>query len=478
LSRYFKYKTPDDLASDARARGLDIRVTTDLSPLLSPAEVAGRRVGNRLAIHPMEGCDGTPEGDPDDLTIRRYNRFGAGGAKLIWGEAAAVVPEGRANKRQLVVDEARAAGLERLLRTCRDAHKEAWGDDSDLLVGLQLTHSGRYSVPRPILAQHDPALDPRTVVDRATGATVTDEYPLISDDALDRLQDRYVEAATVALKVGFDFIDLKQCHRYLLSELLSARSRPGRYGGSLENRTRFVRETVGRIRDRHPGALIGTRLNVFDGLPYRRSEPDGVGVPCPCERPVLSAWGTRPDEPSEPDLAEPIALVGMLKDLGVGLVNVSMGNPYASPHYVRPFEYSPVDGYETPEHPLIGVARHFRLAGEIQAAYPDLAVVGSGYSWLQAHMFAAGAANVRDGRITFVGVGRGALSHPDFARHVQEGRPLDPKRTCRTFSYCTALMRSKHNALGQFATGCPPFDKEVYGPIWDEARQTDPRQAK
>jgi NADPH2 dehydrogenase len=474
LSKYFKYKTPEDLARDALARGLDIRLSDDLSTLTHPLTVAGRNVGNRLAIHPMEGCDSTPDGDPDELTIRRYHRFGAGGAKLIWGEAAAVVPEGRANRRQLVVDEARAKGLETLLSTCRLAHRDAWGSDDDLLVGLQLTHSGRYSVPRPILGQHDAVLDPHTFVDRKAGIVVSPDYPLISDDELDRLQDRYVKAAGVALRVGFDFIDLKQCHRYLLSELLSAVTRPGRYGGSFENRTRFIREVVGRIRDRFPNAVIGTRMNVYDGIPYQRRD-DGEGLPCPYDLPLRSAWGTRPDDPFSPDPSEPIALIGLLRDLGVSLVNVSIGNPYANPHVVRPFEYSPVDGYETPEHPLVGVDRHFRLTETIQKSFPDLPIVGSGYSWLQSWIFHAGAANVRDGRVTFVGVGRGALSQPDFARAVLEGRPLDPKRICRTFSYCTALMRSKHNALGQYATGCPPFDKDVYGPIWKDAVDTAPK---
>ena len=209
MSRYFKYKTAADLARDAGGRGLDVRLSDDLSILTRPIEVAGRRVGNRLAIHPMEGCDGTPEGDPDDLTIRRYARFGDGGAKLVWGEAAAVVPEGRANTRQLVVSEARAAGLSRLLKTCRDAHRAALGDDGDLLVGLQLTHSGRYSVPRPILGQHDPLLDGRTFLDRKAGIRVSGETPLISDDELDRLQDRYIDAAGVAFQVGFDFVDVK-----------------------------------------------------------------------------------------------------------------------------------------------------------------------------------------------------------------------------------------------------------------------------
>ena len=279
-----------------------------------------------------------------------------------------------------------------------------------------------------------------------------------------------MDAAGIAYRLGFDFVDIKQCHRYLLNELLAARTRPGKYGGSFENRTRFIRELVGRIRDTHPGALIATRLNVFDGLPYLKGT-DGVGVPAPFETPVNSCWGTSQHDPFTPDLTEPIALVAMLEKAGVSLLNVSAGNPYASPHLLRPFEYPPPDGYETPEHPLVGVDRHFRLTEAVQRAFPGLAVVGSGYSWLQAFALEAGAANVREGRTHFVGIGRGALAQPDFGLRMARGEPLDPKRLCRTFSYCTALMRSKHNELGQFATGCPPFDKDVYGPIWDEARR-------
>ncbi len=469
VSRYFKYKTGADLLAEARALGLALSLQSDPAPLFQPIAVGPRTVGNRLAIQPMEGCDGEPDGSPGELTFRRYNRFGAGGAKLIWGEAAAVVPEARANPRQLVVSPATESGLARIVETTRKAHREAIGPDDDLLVGLQLTHSGRYSVPRPILAQHDPLLDPRTVVDRSTGRIAGPDTPLISDDELDRLQDRYVEAADLAFRAGFDFVDLKQCHRYLLCELLAARTRPGRYGGSLDNRTRFIREVVGRIRSAHPGRIIATRMNVFDGVPYQKGA-DGVGIPGSFTLPALSAWGTRPDDPAEPDLTEPLTLIGWLRALGVSLVNVSIGNPYASPHLLRPFEYPPPDGYEAPEHPLIGVDRHFRLTAAVQAAFPDLAVVGSGYSWLQAFTLQAGAANVAAGRVSFVGIGRGALSQPDFGRRLAAGEPLDRKRICRTFSYCTALMRSKHNDLGQYSTGCPPFDRAVYGPIWGEAR--------
>jgi 2,4-dienoyl-CoA reductase-like NADH-dependent reductase (Old Yellow Enzyme family) len=471
LARYFKFHSADELLAECRRLGLDIRLSDDLGPLFRPVTVGPLRVGNSLCIQPMEGCDGTLDGRPDDLTFRRYRRFGAGGAKLIWGEATAVVPEGRANPRQLLINESTAPDLERLLRECRQAHRGAFGSDDDLVVGLQLTHSGRYSYPRPLLAVHDPLLDPRTVVDRATGRTADAGYPLLDDDYLKRLTDHYVTAARLAYRIGFQFVDLKQCHRYLLNELLAAQTRPGPYGGSLENRTRLARDIIGRIRDDLPGLVSATRLNVYDGIPYRKRAGGEEGEPCPWEAPVRSAWGVSESDPFQPDLAEPLWWVGEMARLGVALINVTMGNPYATMHVIRPFEYPPPDGYETPEHPLVGVDRHFRLAATLQQRFPHLPMVGSGYSYLQDFLFAAGAANVRDGRITFVGVGRAALPQPDFARQLQEHGRLERKRVCRTFSYCTALMRSKHNELGQFATGCPPFDKEVYGPIWDRARQ-------
>ncbi len=473
MSRFFKYKSVSDLETDARRLGLGMRFSEDWSVLSKPFELGLRTIGNRLAIHPMEGCDANLDGTPDILTIRRYERFGAGGAKLVWGEAAAVTPTGRANPRQLVIDEAHAHGLEQLLEVCRASHRKHWTNDADLLVGLQLTHSGRYSVPHPVLVQHDPLLDPLTYWDRKAGIKVTDDTPLISDDELKRLQDRYVAAADLAYRIGFDFVDIKQCHRYLLNELLAARNRPGQYGGPFENRTRFVRELVSRIREMHPDRLIATRLNVFDGVPFVKG-PDGDGMPIEYRLPVSTAWGTRTDAPAQPDLEEPLRLIAELEHLGVSIVSVSAGNPYASPHYLRPFEYSPVDGYLSPEHPLEGVARHFRMTATIQHAFPKLCVVGSGYSWLQAFLPHAAAANVADGNVTMAGVGRASLSHPDFAKHILDSQPLDPKRTCRTFSYCTALMRSKHHAMGQFATGCPPFDKGVYGPIWEEAKRTSP----
>src|SRR5207249_885551 len=216
----FKFHSVEDLEAECLGLGLHLCFTHDLSPLFRPVSIGPLRAGNSLCIQPMEGCDGTLDGRPDELTYRRYRRFGGGGAKLIWGEATAVVEEGRANSRQLVLNDATAPDLEQMLRECRQAHRDACGSDDDLVVGLQLTHSGRYSYRRPLLAFHDPVLDPRTVIDKDTGSVADASYPLLTDDYLRRLVDHYVAAARLAWRIGFQFVDVKQCHRYLLSELL------------------------------------------------------------------------------------------------------------------------------------------------------------------------------------------------------------------------------------------------------------------
>src|SRR5262249_20902960 len=164
-------KSPEEVVAEAAGLGQEMALSADLSPLFQPVQIGNLTAGNRLLVQPMEGCDGTLDGRPDELTFRRYHRFGAGAAKVIWGEATAVCDRGRANSRQLLAAEHTAAGLEKMLRECRQAHREACGNDDDLVVGLQLTHSGRYSFKKPLLATHDPILDPLTK-DRSSGRFV------------------------------------------------------------------------------------------------------------------------------------------------------------------------------------------------------------------------------------------------------------------------------------------------------------------
>jgi 2,4-dienoyl-CoA reductase-like NADH-dependent reductase (Old Yellow Enzyme family) len=462
MAAYFHYRSLEELQDDARQRGLRIPLEADRgkvqAALGQSVQVGGVRVGNRLAIHPMEGCDGELGGSPDVLTKRRYERFATAGAKLIWFEATAVVQEARANPRQLWLHAGSEADFARLLDRTRQLHREAFGTADDLLDVLQLTHSGRYSYPESLVAYSHPVIDkPNTRI--------------LDDDYIERLEDSYVEAARRAHRCGFRAIDFKLTHGYLGIELLGARTRPGKYGGSFENRTRFARNVLGKIRAAvGKDLLLAVRLAVHDGIPYKIEPGTKHGYPAKVEIPYPHGFGNNPENPEQDDLTEPKAFIKLLREWGVELLNVSLGVPYYNPHIGRPFD-KPDDGnYETPEHPMIGVARHFRIAAELQHALPDLPMIGSGYSWLQKYLVNAGAANIMAGDTTFLGYGRAALPYPELARDVLECGDLDERRVCKTLTFCTYLMRSRNHPMGQFPTGCPPFDKEVYGPIMKEAK--------
>ena len=457
----FRYRSLDDLREDIDARGHVIGVADELRRIAEPVRIGGLVASNRMAVHPMEGCDGSLDGTPGELTFRRWRRFAQGGAALLWGEATAVVPEARANPRQLLISTKTAPELKRLLDETRAARRDRFGTDYGFIVGLQLTHSGRWSHAAPIVAHRGGAIE-----------AVRSSRRVISDGELEQLEARFVDAALLARDIGFDFVDVKQCHTYLLNELLGARSRDGRYGGDSEGRTRFVRSVFAKIRDRAGASLVlATRMNAYDGVPFRAGH-DGVGEPVAVPSPYADAWGVDAADPSRADASEPLRLIGELRKLGLALLNVSAGSPYYNPHIGRPFDRPPVDGYLSPEHPLAGVERHQRLTGEIQRSYPDLPVIGTGYSWLRHFALNAAETSIDAGNVTMVGLGRGALAYPDFALDALTLGRMERDRACIGVSYCTALMRAKHNDLGQYATGCVPRDR-LYAGSFKEAERTE-----
>ncbi|HYM12118.1 MAG TPA: hypothetical protein VEU62_15390 [Bryobacterales bacterium] len=461
--KHFAYQSLEELAQDAerigaRHVGFEPEAQKIRTILARPADVGGFLAGNSIAIHPMEGCDGELDGNPGELTRRRYERYGRSGAKLIWFEATAVRRDGRANTRQLWIHPGSAGEIGRMLERTREIHREICGTADDLLEVLQLTHSGRHSVPRKIVVSHNPYVDAKT--------GVPPDYPLMTDDELERLEDDYVAAARQACAIGFRAIDIKTTHGYLMVELLGATTREGRYGGPLENRLRLLRNVIGKIRAALGNRLmLCVRLGCYDGVPYYGDPATNLGAPCRYETPYPYGFGLDPEDPLREDLAEVKQVVRCLRHWGVALLNISSGSPYFNPHVGRPFE-KPDDGnYDPPEHPLLGVDRHFRIAGELQQEFPELPMVGTGYSWLQKYSIHAGARNIAEGRIRFFGLGRGSLAHPDFAREALERGELDERKVCKTLTFCTFLMRQKNHPMGQFPTGCPPFDKEGYGPI-------------
>ncbi len=422
------------------------------SPLARPLPLGDRTAGNRWVIHPMEGWDASPDGRPTEILLRRWRHFGTSGAKLIWGgEAVAVVAEGRANPNQLAAPACGRAGFATLLDTVRGGHREVHGDDGDLVVALQLTHSGRFSKPTaagraPRIACHHPLLDARHGVDPA------DASCLVSDDDVERLIEAYVAAARDATAVGFDMVDIKACHGYLLHEFLSARRRPGPYGGDLAGRTRLLRSIVERVRAECPGLLVGVRLSLFDTVPWQMIDGRGEPFPFADSLPYDCGFGVDEADPLTIDLAEPVAVLEMLRDLGVVAVNLSAGSPYTVPHIVRPAAFPPSDGYPPPEDPLLGVWRQIDAGRQAKAAVPDLVMVGSAYTYLQDYVVHAAQATVRAGWIDAVGLGRMVLSYPELPADSLAGRPPARARICRTFSDCTTAPR---NGL---RSGCYPLD--------------------
>ncbi len=451
-------KSADELRQRLTALGvslpIDDRILTavDGSPLAQPYSVAGFGVGNRWCIHPMEGWDANRDGSPSEHTLRRWRMFGRSGAKLIWGgEAAAVQPDGRANPNQTLAVPENKAGLAALLAELQTEHQRCIGSCDDLLVGLQLTHSGRFSRPNgrqlePRIAYHHPLLDLKFGIDPQNEAIVW------TDDDLERLIDRYVSAALLAADVGFQFVDVKACHGYLLHEFLSARVRPGKFGGDLDGRSRVLRTIVERIRDKRPSLLIGVRLSAFDVVPFQTSTEIGQSYPFDQLLPYQYGFGTDPHDPLQYELSETFELLRRLRSWGVALVNISCGSPYYNPHIQRPAFFPPSDGYLPPEDPLLGVARQIEVTRLCKQACPELPLVGSGYTCLQDFVPHVAQAVVREGWTDFVGLGRMVLSYPELPADSLASGSLVRKKICRTFSDCTTAPR---NGL---ISGCFPLD--------------------
>ncbi len=429
----FTYRTEEEFFAAEARDGVSLSWSRDLSPLAETVTVADSDVTlkNRLTIHPMEGFDSTPDGAPGELTMRRIRRMASGGAGLLWVEATAVVEEGRTSTGQLRIHE---KNLDAFRRLAEEAHRLSDGAP----VILQLTHSGRFSrpdnTPRPVISYHNPVMNEKM--------DIPSDWPVVTDEYLDSLPEKFGAAAKMAKDAGFDGADIKCCHKYLFSELLSAYDRPGRYGGSFENRTRLFLDAIRAAavhRDRH--FVIASRFGPVEMIPH----PWGFGM--------------ARDGSLTPDWEEPDRLYRLMHDGGVRLVDMTLGSPYYNPHVNRPYDNG---GYEPPEARLAGVSRLIDAAAHMKKTVPGITLIGTGYSYLRAFAPQVAAGAVSAGMADAAGFGRMAFAYPDFARDILENGALDASKVCLTCSKCTAMMRKIH------ATGCPIRDREVYLPMYKE----------
>lgn len=441
----FNLKTVADLESELARLGARLPLGADFSALGEPLEVAGRRLANRFVVQPMEGVDAQDDGGtPGDLTFRRYRRFAVGGSGLLWFESASVVPEGRSGPRQLMITEANLDVWKRLVEETRAAARAEGCGEVTLL--LQLTHSGRYSRPQgrpaPVVAQRNPWLE-----------EAMPEMPRpepVADDALARLEEAFVKAAVLAERAGFDGVDMKAVHGYLVAELLGAHRREGRYGGSYENRTRFLKNCVIGMRQTLARTTwVAARLTVLEPSPH----PYG--------------WGVAGREgPWQADLAEPLRLVGELSALGAPVHNISMGYPRFQPHLNRPYDRPLAGCPPPPEEPLRGVVRFQEAVRAVKGAAGKVPVITAALSWLQQLAPQVASGLVREGWCDLIGFGRGAFAYPDAPKDILTRGGMAPEKCCIACSMCSQIMKD-----GVGRGGCVIRDAAVYATEYRQGRE-------
>lgn len=428
----FHYNNYEELENKAKELGLHFPHSDNAKEVLAKkVKIANSNIEtkNSLAIHPMEGFDGELNGAPSELSFRRYERFANGGAGLFWFEATAVCPESRSSKRQLYINDETVEGYKRLA----DKMHELSGGAP---IIMQLTHSGRFSrptnVPAPIISYHNPVMNTKFNIDPS--------YPVAADEYLDTLPEMYYKAAKLAKEAGFDGVDVKACHKYLFSELLSAYTREGKYGGSFENRTRLLLDSVNAVMPlADKNFVVASRVAPYDVLPY--------------------PWGFGADHEDylKPNYDESFALIQKLYDAGIRLINLTYGSPYINPHVNRPYD---MGGYEAPEHQLVGVSRMINNTAEYKKKFPEITFMGTGYTYLRSLAPEVGAGAKEAGMVDLVGFGRMAFANPNFAKQILETGKIDQTKVCLTCSKCTELMRAFTT------TGCVIRDNEIYAPLY------------
>jgi len=422
------------LAEDLKNNGINLPLSENVDVLGQTLQVGAYTVPNRLAIQPMEGCDSDEIGAPGELTVRRYHRFAESGAGLIWFEAVAVLNEGRANPRQLILTEENLDQYKSLIAEIKEISMKKYGYEP--VIVMQATHSGRYSKPEgkaaPIVMYSHPIYEKNNPLHPSR---------IVTDDHLKEIEEAYAKSAKLAVEAGFDGVDVKACHRYLMCESFSAYTRPGEYGGCYENRTRLFRNAIAGVKAAVSGdVFVTSRMNIYDAVEY----PYGFGV--------------APGQGLKPCLEEPIRLVRQMHDeWGIPMIDITIGNPYFNPHINRPFDQG---AYTPDEHPFVGVQRAQDCIAEVKAAVPEMKIISSAVSYLRQFSGNLAAGIVEQGKADMVGFGRMAFAYPEFAADLLSGKGMDPKKICLTCSKCTELMRSGSTP------GCIIRDAGVYAPLY------------
>lgn len=436
-------KTVEDFASTMTKDGMPFPVSEDMSILAEPVKLGEKIIPNRICIQPLEGFDGTPAGEPSDLVFRRYDRYARGGAGLLWYESITIADDGRCNPLQMIIKPSTVKSIKELVKKSNEAAIEEYGRKPYNV--LQLTHSGRRAVNEkwistPLAVTPNPYMDDHNSIDGQSG-----KITIATDEKIEMIIEQFIEGAVLAQEAGFDSVDVKVCHEYILRELLSAFTRPGKFGGSFENRTRAVFEIIDGIRKRCGDDMdICVRLNAYDCVPY----PYGWGM-------------VKEDGVMAPDLTEPIKLCKMLVEKNVKLIDLSTMMPRYQP-YGAGLMAEHDDNAEI--NPYLGTYDLLKATKEIKEAVPDGVFVCTGLTWLEQFGGNVGAGGVKEGWWDIAGFGRQGFAYPNFARDIVEKNKMERNKCCVLCDKCYDLIQKGH-----VQTGCVARDHEVYTPLYRKA---------
>lgn len=398
----------------------------DVSALSRPVSIPGEKLTlkNSISVQPLEGQDAGPDGAPAEYTRHRYNRFFDSGAGLVWAESIALKEDGLSGPHALIITDENLDAWKRFVDEQKNAHP-------DVAFIAQLTHAGRFAQPHgkpeSVIASFNPHYDGRIKVPA--------DHPVVDDDYLDRVSESFVHGADLCRQAGFDGVDVKACHGYLFSELLSCRTREGKYGGSFENRTRMPLQTIAAIKsEQGSDFVVACRICHADTVPY----PYGFGM--------------KEDGSLDYDPTETLRFVEELHKVGVNLVNVSVGRVTVNR------DYWPVDAPLPQDTNEDLFNRFFQGAKLLSKAFPDMSFVGSGFTLMRQDAAHVAAGALAAGDVSIAGFGRMALAYPGFADAMMNGT-LDTKRLCTVCGNCYKLLRALE------PTGCPTRDTETYLPL-------------
>lgn len=445
----FKYKTLKDLKNELNRLKIPLPISSNFEILKQGIQFNHLTIPNRLSIQPMEGFDAKLTGNPSELTFRRYQRYSKGGVGLIWFEATSIAEDCRSNDHQLMLSEENIKDFKKLTSLTRnrcDKNLKSLGFDGHCCLILQLNHSGRYSKREgkkyPIRTYHSDELDKGISVNKKDGM-------IISDEKLKEIEEIWIQKAILAKEAGFDGVDIKACHGYLISDLLSAHIRKNsKYGGGdFENRSRFYLNIVTNLQNtfrNDSDFIVTTRLGVYDGNPY----PIGFGV----------KFIENEEFPATLELSEPVDLINKLGKLGIDLINISIGDPHQKPYITRPYDIPVKGGVLPKEHPLFSVYRIIYITSMIKSLIPEeIKIVGSGYSYLRQYAGNLASGVIENSMADICGFGRMAFANPDFAEQIFQNGIIDKQKSCISCSKCSQLMRESKN------TGCAIRDPNYKG---------------